>query len=361
MGMNTSMPGQEGVPSVFSPMARTLNDLAYFTKSFLQMKPWKYDHTVHPLEWRDAITEEFNAKRQLKVGVLSTDGMNELQTSYVHFDKQLLTTTTGVVDPSPACERALKTVVSALIDDGHQVEFVDPPSAATPYQGLVLASQLLNSDGCRTFAQFFRNGEHNDPGAAQMSFYMRLPRPLKYMYYLWVRYVRRDPIWAGLLRHWHQKSAFEQWKLVAQREAYRAAWHGWWDQSGPRGGNSVDILLTVPNATPAVPHGGMHDAVSSCGYTFLFNLIDYTAGIIPVTHVDAKQDALSKSFDINKLNGVAKGAYRHYDAKKMEGLPVGVQVVGRRLEEEKVLAIMQRIEDALEKNGEGKYKLLEVD
>jgi Asp-tRNA(Asn)/Glu-tRNA(Gln) amidotransferase A subunit family amidase len=44
----------------------------------------------------------------------------------------------------------------------------------------------------------------------------------------------------------------------------------------------------------------------------------------------------------------------------MEGLPVGVQVVGQRLEEEKVLALMARCEDALEKNG-GKYSLLEVD
>jgi Asp-tRNA(Asn)/Glu-tRNA(Gln) amidotransferase A subunit family amidase len=42
----------------------------------------------------------------------------------------------------------------------------------------------------------------------------------------------------------------------------------------------------------------------------------------------------------------------------MHGLPVGVQVVGRRLEEEKVLAIMKRVEDAL---GEQKYRLLDID
>lgn len=42
----------------------------------------------------------------------------------------------------------------------------------------------------------------------------------------------------------------------------------------------------------------------------------------------------------------------------MHGLPVGVQVVGQRLEEEKVLAIMKRIEDAL---GEDRYQLLEID
>ncbi len=44
----------------------------------------------------------------------------------------------------------------------------------------------------------------------------------------------------------------------------------------------------------------------------------------------------------------------------MHGLPVGVQVVGQRLQEERVLAVMQRIEDALEKHG-GKYDLLEID
>lgn len=61
---------------------------------------------------------------------------------------------------------------------------------------------------------------------------------------------------------------------------------------------------------------------------------------------------------MSKLNGVAKGAYKHYDAEKMHGLPVGVQVVGRRLEEEKVLGVMQTIEDAL---GTDKYELLSID
>jgi Asp-tRNA(Asn)/Glu-tRNA(Gln) amidotransferase A subunit family amidase len=88
--------------------------------------------------------------------------------------------------------------------------------------------------------------------------------------------------------------------------------------------------------------------------------LDYTAGILPVTHVNRTLDQLPISFNFKKLNGVAKGAYKHYDAIKMEGLPVGVQVVGQRLQEEKVLALMARCEDALEKNGV-KYDLLEVD
>jgi len=42
----------------------------------------------------------------------------------------------------------------------------------------------------------------------------------------------------------------------------------------------------------------------------------------------------------------------------MHGLPVGVQVVGRRLEEEKVLAVMKRLEDAL---GDDRYQLMSLE
>jgi Asp-tRNA(Asn)/Glu-tRNA(Gln) amidotransferase A subunit family amidase len=61
------------------------------------------------------------------------------------------------------------------------------------------------------------------------------------------------------------------------------------------------------------------------------------------------------------MNVIAKGAYRLYDADKMHGLPVGVQVVGQRLQEERVLAAMQRVESALEKGVAGKYQQLEID
>lgn len=171
----------------------------------------------------------------------------------------------GVVEPSPACVRALDTVVSALRSEGHEVIEVDPPS---PYEALVIASTLLNSDGCKTFRSFFRTGERSDPGAAQLSLYMKLPRTIRYLYCLWVRYVRRDAIWAGLLANFHEKSAFEQWKWVSRRETYKAKWHAWWQNEA-----KLDFILTPPNATPAIPHDGMKDAVSSCGYTFLFNLV----------------------------------------------------------------------------------------
>lgn len=151
--------------------------------------------------------------------------------------------------------------------EGHTVFDITPPTNASPYLALQLASQLLNADGCLTFRSFFRTGEKDDPGADQMNFYMKLPRFARYLHYLWVKYVRRDEIWAGLLKDFEPKTAAENWKLVSKREAFKETWKKWW------GEQNMDVLLCVPNATPAVPHGAMKDAVSSCGYTFLFNLV----------------------------------------------------------------------------------------
>lgn len=96
---------------------------------------------------------------------------------------------------------------------------------------------------------------------------MRLPR-FKYVHCLYVRYVKGDTIWAGLIRNWYSKSAYEYWQLIGKREAYKANFFEWWSNEA-----EMDVMITPPNATPAVPHGWMHDAVISCGYTFLFNLL----------------------------------------------------------------------------------------
>jgi hypothetical protein len=64
----------------------------------------------------------------------------------------------------------------------------------------------------------------------------------------------------------------------------------------------------------------MKDAVSSCGYTFLWNLLDYSAGVMPVSHVDAKKDALEAPYrtvlkQLGANGALARGAWKHYDAE----------------------------------------------
>ena len=60
----------------------------------------------------------------------------------------------------------------------------------------------------------------------------------------------------------------------------------------------------------------------------------------------------------NPRNVIERDMYKLYDATKMHGLPVGVQVVGKRYEEEKVLEGMKLIEGLLRDSGKA-YTLLE--
>ncbi|KAJ5580270.1 Amidase [Penicillium hispanicum] len=345
-GVSTSMAGQEGIPSVFSPMARTLNDLTYFTRVLIGMEPWKYDNTVHPIAWRSELESEAKSK-PLRIGLLSSD---------------------GVVPPTPAIERAVTTTVTALVNAGHSVSEITPPAGADPFTGLNLASQLLNSDGCHHFNQPLYSFEPSDPGADQLTRFAHLPRPLRYLYYLYVRYIQRDEVLATLIRDFGPKSSAQLWPLVAQREAFRATWHKWWDAEPQQ----YDFILCPVNATPALPHKAMYDAVSSCGYTFLWNLLDYSAGVLPVGHVDPVRDVLLAPYQtalkrLGNNNSIARGAWKHYDASKMAGLPTAVQVVGRRWHEEQVLGYMAVVEKALEQYRDpqtgksGKYTLLELD
>lgn len=140
-----------------------------------------------------------------------------------------------------------------------------PPS---PYEALKIASRLLLADGGKISTAPIRFFESNDPGMVQAMRMFRLPSFLRRIYTWYVRYIRRDNTYAGLLEGWHEKNVVDFWPLVAKREAYKLKWWEFWKDA------ELDFVLTVPNALPAVPHGGMKNGFSSCGYSFLFNLVD---------------------------------------------------------------------------------------
>jgi len=189
----------------------------------------------------------------------------------------------------------------------------------------------------------FRWFETNDAGAGVAASWLSTPLFIKKIYAFVIRYIYRDPLTADLISSFHEKSVSDTYKLVSKREAYRARWFDAWKEQG------IDFLLTVPNACPAIPRGGMKTSITSVGYTFLFNILDYAAGVLPVTKVDAKLDGIPQNW---KARNILEGrAYKQYDAATMAGLPVGIQVVGRRLEEEKVLAGMKAVESALRAQG----------
>lgn len=92
--------------------------------------------------------------------------------------------------------------------------------------------------------------------------------------------------------------------------------------------------------------------------TVLFNVVDSTVGVLPVTRVNRDLDALpadylkgskgSKLLERRVYIGKPGKEEPTYDAEKMHGLPVGVQVVGKAWEEEKVLKMMKVLDNMLQ-------------
>jgi hypothetical protein len=132
--------------------------------------------------------------------------------------------------------------------------------------------------------------------------------------------------------------------------------------------------------------------------TILYNIVTSSVGVIPVTTVDPVKDKLSEEWQRGSAiwkNNSRRGAdsstttvtpaevtetseaiphpsgphgsriieqdlyeggigtKRTYDPEAMAGLPVGVQIVGRLYEDEKVIEMMQVVDEALGERGFG--------
>ncbi len=74
-----------------------------------------------------------------------------------------------------------------------------------------------------------------------------------------------------------------------------------------------------------------------------------------MSNVNKELDALPPNFETSaeyqEMTPDGQLAWSTYDAEKMHGLPLSVQIVGRRFEEEKVLAAMRVVEQTLKNKG----------
>ena len=89
------MAGQEAVPSVNGPLARSLADIALYTKAVIDSEPWLRDPKCLPIPWRP-----IQLPKKLKIAVLQCD---------------------GIITPTPPVRRALAITVDKLREAGHEI------------------------------------------------------------------------------------------------------------------------------------------------------------------------------------------------------------------------------------------------
>ncbi|CAF5125783.1 unnamed protein product, partial [Rotaria sp. Silwood1] len=94
------------------------------------------------------------------------------------------------------------------------------------------------------------------------------------------------------------------------------------------------------------PHSAVkHDDYKYYGYTEVINLLDWPATTIPVTFTDKEKDI--KNMQYKCMNDLDKETYEAYDPDIYDGGPVGIQLVGKRLQEEYLLGLTEQIGEAL--------------
>jgi amidase len=82
------------------------------------------------------------------------------------------------------------------------------------------------------------------------------------------------------------------------------------------------------------------------GYTKLWNILDYSALVFPASTISTTLDPLPTE-QYEPKNAQDAWNWPLYDPVTMDGHPVGLQIVGRRLEEEKVLSAAAVVEALL--------------
>jgi len=329
-GVATCAPGLETTQTVCSPIARSLEDLTAFWERVVGMKPWNYDHSCLPLPWQPV--DFVQANRRPRWGVLWNDGL---------------------IPPTPACKRALQHAVDALKKQGHEVVEFKPPN---PVDGLRIGYQLVFSDAGKCLLNPLSPSETINGAIASICTIVGLPLFVKRLMAASLRYFSRpagrNDEWASIVESLHTKTAAEERDLIVQREHYKAAWRQAMKDQG------IDFILCPVHALPPLPHKKTAVAtLIASNYCFMYNFLDVTAGVVPVTTVhkalDAFPDNFHESDEYLSMNDAARTVFSVYDVAGMDGLPVGVQVVGWKLEEEKVLAGMKVLDDALKDTQQG--------
>ncbi|KAG5419553.1 hypothetical protein I9W82_003321 [Candida metapsilosis] len=284
LGGVSSGAGQESVPSVFGPLARSIGDIEHMMKVTInEGHPWDYDNWSLYMPWREVSKP---VAKDLTIAVIRDNGL---------------------VRPSPPIRRGVDTVVKKLKEAGVNIIEFNPPNIEL---AIKTAVQLFASDG----------------NEKQRELLAKSGEPLQ-MLTKWglnygeeVNYTIQD----------HRK-------LNATRDALRNEYNDYMVQ------NKVDFILSpaynnvAPRPTEAY----------NWSYTTLFNLLDlptlaFQTGLkqdpeVDVwTEEDMRYEYRSKIEELENMN---------YNPEKFKHAPIALQLSGRRYRDEEVVAAGKLIVD----------------
>jgi amidase len=306
--MANSMDGQNSVLSVVGPLATNAASLRLITQAILSQKPWLCDPLVHDIPWRSESHSQ--GKEKMCFAVMSTD---------------------GIVTPMPPILRAISLLTSALKAAGHEViPWMPSPNLHKNVNDTGLKSWIFDG-GADVHSAFALSGE---PMSEQISMYASLGKQFS------ASEIANTNVDIRELR----KDYLDYWNSTANVTAT---------------GRCVDAVICPVAPFPAA----RPEKFKYYGYSTWVNVLDYTSVVVQVMNVDKGVDGRSEAFEaLDKRDEEIQGDCKFYrrarrddtneatdDPEIYHGAHVSLQIVGRRLEEEKMIGIAEEVEKLLGK------------
>jgi len=268
------------------------------------------DISIAPIKWNEDL---YDLKKKLKIGYYLSDGK---------------------FSPHPGCTRAVKEAVVTLRNMGHTVvEFHSAPGDRiySLYIGLMTSDKFVH------LSNTLYKDVLVDPAIwfCWMAYYL-----LKIPYFI------RQGILVPLVQTFVSSELVPEaitegddiMAAVDERDKILKKYMNEWDEL------NLDLIITPASLMPAPLKGVIGEIPTATRPYHPFNILNLPAGIVPTTTVTEQDDLSMKSMPDNDL--VYKIIKKN--CKGAIGMPMGIQIVGRRYQEELILALMKQLDEVSE-------------
>ncbi len=311
-GCATAIAGQEVVRAQIGPMARCVDDLLLAWRAVDPRRMHRCDPRVAPLPAGEPVDIDLRGR---KIGFVADDAF---------------------LQPAPALRRAVAEACEYLVAAGAELV----PYQPTPSDEIVfLWLAALTGDSGESI-DLALAGEDISPQLRPMRLLLKMPALARRAASVVMLRLGQERL-ARLLEVVGEKTVAELWRLTARRTELRERELDNWRHAG------LDAVVCPPHVTAALGHRQSGDLAVSLAAQFRWALLDFPAGVVPVTRVRAAEAGGPVRTSGDRIE-------RKLDAidAASAGLPVGVQIVARPFDDELALAVMRAVETRARAAGE---------
>lgn len=316
--------GQQAIQATAGPMARSVPDC-------IEMMASMCDPAVHDIDLEMPLHKPFDKvictkKRdhgKLRIGVMITNDYFE---------------------PCLTVKRSVQEAADALRKQGHEVVELEAPTVQKNDFETFCAA--MSADG--NWFNFMKSldGEALSPSYSKLKMYTGIPnwlrKPLACVLTIFGE-IRKADLMAKLVEG--GMNVRDYWERMADLTDIATKWAQHMED------RQLDAIIMPTVALPAPKHGAIGELMVAISYCTIINVLHWPSGVVPITTV--RED--EAHYD-NEKTGVPmwqRDSFSKLADATMEGsagLPVGVQVVTPKWQDERCLFVMNEIEEVIQFN-----------